>query len=303
MEVVRYASPYPDLRSQQAYPYTLRFDLAEAEPEVDLVSEFEGIENVIVHKAAPAFIQEIYDNLPEPMQKCLTGMHGARVRMHFIAGVARYRISYLMASLVLFDIFGIGLEQPNKLKVLYIMNNNVGIETFYQHLTRTFRIWNFTDEQLDSVLNIMRLYPLDGEVHDIVTTDLVDELVTSENANRDKSLHQFALRTLEQNQDPQQYRELKQLLASVADGTRLGEGDFAKTKTNMKKLYRDTFNGFSGVVVTTPVGASPLLVRESFKPDTIIVDEAATMDEATLSIVITSERQKFICLNTTFTYI
>jgi len=235
-----------------------------------------------------------------------------------------------MASLMLFDIFGIGLEQPHKLKVLYIMNNNVGIETFCQHLTRIFRSWGSTDEQFDSVLNIMRLYPLDGEVRsavteaprqeqsqdDIETTDLVDELVTSEvvrslfknvfdakealtmskDANRDKSLHQFALRILEQNQDPQQYRERKQLLASVADGTHLEEGDFANNKTNIKELYRDTLDGFFSVVTTAPVGARPLLVHESFKPDIIIVDEAATMDEATLSIVITSERQKFICL-------
>ena len=100
----------------------------------------------------------------------------------------------------------------------------------------------------------MRLYPLEGEVRsavteaqhqdqsqdDVETTDLADELVTSEvirslcknvfdanealvkskNANRDKSLHQFTLRTLEQN--PQRHREPKQLLASVADGTREG---------------------------------------------------------------------------------
>ncbi|RFN52264.1 hypothetical protein FIE12Z_3475 [Fusarium flagelliforme] len=103
-------------------------------------------------------------------------------------------MSFLMEPLMLFAIFGSGLGQPHQLKVLYIMNNNAGIETLRRRLTRIFRDWGFTDEQLDSVLNIMRLYPLDGEVRaavteaqrqdqsqdDIVTTDLVDELVTSE---------------------------------------------------------------------------------------------------------------------------
>ncbi|KAH7197289.1 uncharacterized protein B0J16DRAFT_391066 [Fusarium flagelliforme] len=207
-------------------------------------------------------------------------------------------MSFLMEPLMLFAIFGSGLGQPHQLKVLYIMNNNAGIETLRRRLTRIFRDWGFTDEQLDSVLNIMRLYPLDGEVRAAVTEaqrqdQSQDDIVTTDlNANRDKSLHQFALRTLEQNQDPQQYRELKQLLASVADGTRLGEGDFANTKTNIKELYRDTLNGFFGVVATTPFGASPLLVRESFKPDIIIVDEAAIMDEATLSIAMPRPRLK-----------
>ncbi|RBR08479.1 uncharacterized protein FIESC28_10227 [Fusarium coffeatum] len=123
-------------------------------------------------------------------------------------------------------------------------------------LLRTFRDWGFTEEQLDHVLNIMRLYPLDGEVRfavkeaqrqdqsqdDLEITDLVDELVTSEvirslyknvfdakealakskNANRDKSLHEIALRTLAKKQNPEQYCELKKLLASVADGTKGG---------------------------------------------------------------------------------
>lgn len=100
------ATPYlPEFRSQQAYRSTLRFDPAEALlPEVDLVSEFKGIENVIVNKAA-----KVYDNLPDPMQKCLTAM--------------------------LFAIFGSALEKSHKL--LYIMNNNVSRRST-RALLRTF---------------------------------------------------------------------------------------------------------------------------------------------------------------------
>lgn len=228
----------------------MRFDPAEALlPEVDLISEFKGIGNVIVNKTA-----KVYDNLPEPRQKCLTGMHDARARDPLISGVARSGKYFLVESLMPFTIFGSGIEQPHKLKVLYIMNNNVGIETICQRLPRTFRDWGFTDEQLNEVLNSTHLYPLDGEVRSAVTeaqrqdqpqddaetADLADEVVTSEvirslyknvfdakealvkskNANREKSLHEIALRLLAQNQNPEQYCELKKLLASVADDTR-----------------------------------------------------------------------------------
>ncbi|KAM0192662.1 hypothetical protein ACHAPI_008246, partial [Fusarium lateritium] len=50
------ANPYPPVsQSQDAYHYTLRFDPREA-PQVNLIKEYPGIENVIDKKAAPVFI-------------------------------------------------------------------------------------------------------------------------------------------------------------------------------------------------------------------------------------------------------
>ncbi|KAM0209890.1 hypothetical protein ACHAPQ_001988 [Fusarium lateritium] len=61
------ANPHPPVsQSQDAYHYTLRFDPREA-PQVNLIKEFPGIENVIDKKAAPVFIQSIFDTLPLPI--------------------------------------------------------------------------------------------------------------------------------------------------------------------------------------------------------------------------------------------
>ena len=39
-------------------------------------------------------------------------------------------------------------------------------------------------------------------------------------------------------------------------------------------------------MATTPVGATPLLVRDAFEPDLVIIDEAARMDDASILILI-----------------
>jgi hypothetical protein len=135
----RTAKPRPPLsQSQQAYRYTLRFDPREAS-QVDLIKEFPGIANVIDKKAAPAFIQSIFDELPSTKQACLTDLRESIARLHFIAGVAGSGKSYLMEVLMLFAVFGNGLDNPHKLKILYIMNSNVGITTFCKRLSQTFR--------------------------------------------------------------------------------------------------------------------------------------------------------------------
>jgi hypothetical protein len=161
----------------------------------------------------------------------------------------------------------------------------------------------------------MHLYPLEGEVRSAVaeakprqddaeTTNIAEEFVTSEviqslhtkvsetqsaiaqskNVNRDKSLHQFACRTLEHNLE--RHSDLKEMMDRIKNGENLQGGNFATFKVLVKELLRQTLQDFSGVVASTPVGIAPLLIRESFQPDLIIVDEAATMDEVSLLIPI-----------------
>lgn len=139
----------------------------------------------------------------------------------------------------------------------------------------------------------MRLYPLEGEVRsavtdakpqqdDVETTNVAEEFLTSQvvqslykkvsdtkstiaqarNANRDKSLHHFANRTLAQNSD--RHTELRTMMNRVKAGENLLEGEFASLKHLVKELYRDTLQDFSGVVASTPVGITPLLIRQSF---------------------------------------
>ncbi|KAF4986717.1 hypothetical protein FGRMN_10714 [Fusarium graminum] len=263
--------------------------------QVDLIKAFHGIANIIDEKAVPNSSQKIFDELPQPMQACLTDLRKSIARLHFIAGVAGSAKSYLMEVLILFAIFRNGLDNLHKLKILLVINNNVGIETFCKRLSRTFRDWEIAEKHLDSAFNIMRLYPLEGEVRsavaeaiarqdDVEETSMAEEFVTSEviqslyakvsrtksamvqskNFNRDKPLHQFATRTLEQ--DSERHSDLKERL--------------------VKELYRQTLQDFSGVVASTPVGITPLLIRESSQPNLVIVDEATTMDEMSLLIPI-----------------
>ncbi|SPJ71089.1 uncharacterized protein FTOL_00817 [Fusarium torulosum] len=138
LEYPQTAKPRPPVpQSQQAYRYTLRFDPREAS-QVDLIKEFPGIANVIDKKAAPAFIQSIFDALPSPMKTCLIDLQEG-------SSTFARPLSYLMEVLILFAVFGNGLDNLHNLKILYIMNNN-----------------DFASDY--RAFNVMRLYPLEGEV-------------------------------------------------------------------------------------------------------------------------------------------
>jgi hypothetical protein len=160
----------------------------------------------------------------------------------------------------------------------------------------------------------MRLYPLEGEMRstlkaiksqqDIEVDNLADEFIASQvleelcsnviehdnvaqsakNANRDKSLHQFASDSMTNHPDRHTY--LQDSVDRIRNGDVLSEDQYASFKQQIKTLYRDTIREFSGVVATTAVGATPLLIRDELQPDLIIIDEAATMDEASLLILI-----------------
>ncbi|CAJ0545527.1 Ff.00g090000.m01.CDS01 [Fusarium sp. VM40] len=135
----------------------------------------------------------------------------------------------------------------------------------------------------------MRLYPLEGEIRsgvgdgraeqqDVETKDMADELAAihsldslckkvqdthtqacnSKYGNADKSLAQLSDKRLSKN--PELYPELTDLKARIRDHQTLDAGEFAEYKHWSKQLYRDTLRNFLGVVVTTPVSASPLLV-------------------------------------------
>ncbi|RBR22131.1 uncharacterized protein FIESC28_04636 [Fusarium coffeatum] len=66
----------------------------------------------------------------------------------------------------------------------------------------------------------------------------------------------------------------------------LSKEEYTGLKEDVKLLQHGTLGHHNGVVATTPVGATPLLVRDAFKPDLIIIDEAAMMDEASILILI-----------------
>jgi uncharacterized protein YbcI len=93
---------------------------------------------------------------------------------------------------------------------------------------------------------------------DVETTNIAEEFVTSmiiqnlykkvsetksaiarsKNANRDKSLHQFATRTLEHSLE--RHSDLKEKMDRIKTGESLQEGEFATFKELVKELYRQT---------------------------------------------------------------
>ncbi|KAM0232708.1 hypothetical protein ACHAP5_010630 [Fusarium lateritium] len=264
------ANPRPPVsQSQGAYRYSLRFDPRVAQ-QVSLIKEFPGIENVIDKKAAPVFIQSIFDTLPLPMQTCLADLRESIAGLHSIAGVAGSGKLYLMEVLMLFPSFGDGPDKPHNLKILYIINNNTTITNFPQigNCKGTFRSRFQCYAPL--AFNVMRLYPLEGEVSsavaeakpqqdDIEDTNIAEEFVTSEvirslytevsktksattiskNANRNKSLHRLANRTL--TQDPERHSGFKEEMDRIKNGENLPQGDFATFKELVKELYHQIF--------------------------------------------------------------
>ncbi|QPC77701.1 hypothetical protein HYE68_008453 [Fusarium pseudograminearum] len=309
------AQPFmPSDQSIEAYNYLINFDRNNTKA-INLLEELPGVGNVVTNKAGPPSIQAVFDKLPLQMKRCLTDMSESFARLHFISGVAGSGKSYLMEALMLFTMFGDGDENRPKRKILYILNNNVQVEMFCQRLAKTFEDWGFSADGAKPIPNIMRLYPFAGELRstessfnpkeeEIEAEDMAKELRMIEslqatcanilacdstaklarNANRDKSLHQFGIRHMEQ--DLERYQYMDESIYRIRNGELLDKEKRAYFRQGLKTLYRDAITDFSGIVVTTAVGATPLPVREQLDPDLVIIDEAATMDEPTLLIPI-----------------
>lgn len=133
------ANPRPSQESLAAYRYILSFDLENATT-YNLFDQLPGLKNVVKDEQGSPLLQKIFQDLTTPMKQCLYDMEKSHERLHFISGVAGSGKSYLMKTLTLFSMYGCAAEaRPEKFKVLYILNNNTGIESYCDRLTRTFR--------------------------------------------------------------------------------------------------------------------------------------------------------------------
>ncbi|KAG8350889.1 hypothetical protein FVEN_g10952 [Fusarium venenatum] len=126
------------MSSAEALRYLVDFDTSLVS-KVNLLEELPSVGNVVINNAGPAFIQEIFNKLPKGMKKCFTDMSESYARLHFIVGVAGTGKTYLMETLILFAMFGNGIKDAPKHKVLYILKNKSHVETFHQRLTQTFQ--------------------------------------------------------------------------------------------------------------------------------------------------------------------
>ncbi|RGP75378.1 nonsense-mediated mrna decay 1 [Fusarium sporotrichioides] len=111
------------MSSEEALRYLVDFDTTLAS-HYNLLRELPGVGNVVTDRAGPAFMQDIFDKLTGEQKTCLTSMSNSVARLHFIPGVAGSGKTYLMEVLMLFTIFGNGLTNPPKTKILYILKNN-----------------------------------------------------------------------------------------------------------------------------------------------------------------------------------
>ncbi|KAM0239874.1 hypothetical protein ACHAPO_002848 [Fusarium lateritium] len=126
------------MSSDEALRYLVDFDTSLVS-KFNLLEELPGVGNVVMNNAGPTFIQDIFDKLPKGMKKCLTDMNESYARLHFIVGVAGTGKTHLMETLILFAMFGNGVKDAPKSKVLYILKNESHVETFHERLTRTFQ--------------------------------------------------------------------------------------------------------------------------------------------------------------------
>ncbi|RSM14479.1 hypothetical protein CDV31_005368 [Fusarium ambrosium] len=210
---------------------------------------------------------------------------------------------------------------PAPRQYLYVVNNQAAVEEVTERLAKTY-----DDMGIKNPPGIIRLYPWEDEVrsgmkscvgenqlelidtasfeakHDpgILTGHLsaslaladmtLDVYDTRANARRAKrrnvarSLHAAALQYLEEHED--EHPELQAIIQRVRRGETLSQGEKSTFKARIEVLYLDFIVKFHGIIVTTPVNASSIFLREAFKPDIVVVDEAGTMRELTTLILV-----------------
>ncbi|RSL39272.1 hypothetical protein CEP54_016347 [Fusarium duplospermum] len=98
------------------------------------------------------------------------------------------------------------------------------------------------------------------------------------------SLHSLAVEYFKTNMA--QYAALAELVQKAIAGAELDDKDKSYIKACLKDVYADFLRSSDGTVVTTPVAAATTAFRDYFKPDLVIIDEAAAMQEITTLIPI-----------------
>ncbi|KAF5022228.1 hypothetical protein F66182_5743 [Fusarium sp. NRRL 66182] len=315
----RSANPEPSPASVAAYRYIISFD--KPSHHVNLFEAFPGIKNVVDGKG-PAVLCDIFDKMNPEMRNAIASMDNIPAGIHFVPGVAGCGKSFLMEFIILCIMFGhherdadLTKANPKKKKILYLLNNNVGLETFTDRLPRTFDSLGFANAP-----SVTRLYPPDGEVRsgirkyspnnanpdpfdredaeaedkamadhflaEVALRRLAIDIHDARDASRKSkrrhtsmSLHARSFDFLERN--PQRFSQFTDLVKRVKDGEELDETESMNFRSSLKLLYADYLLQEEGIVVATPASAGSTLFREAYSPDLVIVDEAGTLQELT----------------------
>ncbi|EKJ78369.1 hypothetical protein NXS19_001206 [Fusarium pseudograminearum] len=212
-------------------------------------------------------------------------------------------------------------EGPSNSKVLHLLDNNIGLESFYERLSETLQRLGIDEARHFSII---RLYAVDGEVGSGVkrdtqkgptgrldraaaeaelnsfadefmleatltrisvdTQDTREALRNAKHRHNEGSLCSGAFNYFEDNTD--KFTQLHELVNKVKDGQELDTAEFGNFKAWVKNLFEAYLLQFNGVVLSTTTAASNFLFRTAFAPELVLVDEASTMRELTTMIPI-----------------
>ncbi|KAK1762908.1 hypothetical protein QBC33DRAFT_581402 [Phialemonium atrogriseum] len=323
------ADPRPSDESVAAFRYLLRFN-ADTAPIVNLLEAIPALGNVVNDNSSPPFVKNLFEGMNKPMKEAFRAMDSLPAGICFVPGVAGCGKSYMMEMAIVFSQFGSCAADaephnamPNKLKVLYLINNNAGVEAFTSRLIETYDGLGIANHPA-----VLRLYPMGSEVrsgmsqgpkqqrpdvfaegaaeaeraamdienHFLATYVMNEISINVHNAhaaarkarrhNVENSLHCAALRYFEGHRTEERFGKLARLLDRLRAGEKLDGKSRAYFETSIKMLYTDFLQDFHGTIVTTPMGASVSAFRNAFRPDIVIMDDAGLMRELTTLVPI-----------------
>jgi hypothetical protein len=159
------ANPPPARRSIEAYQYLM--DFTPRNDVVNLVNELPGI-NAVLAGVGLDHLVNVFRNMNTEMRQAVMNMESTNAGVHFVPGVAGCGKSYLLEFLILCVFYGaretfaaINRQGPSTSKVLYLLDNNIGLEVFYDRLKQTLESLGINAA---SHFPIIWLYLMEGEV-------------------------------------------------------------------------------------------------------------------------------------------
>ena len=315
------ADIHPGPGSIEKYKYLLRFDRS-AVSTLDLFQRFKALGILQQTPAeAPGFVRGKFDRLDTAKKEAFGQLQSISAGVSHINGVAGCGKSTLLECITLAMFYGeLGPDvtvkdaEPVGRKILYVVNNNDGLDTFASNVVEMQQ-----DLGLGHPIDVIRLYSMDSEVETmakkgkakpppdsfkdedakkaVVSIDEVDHFTAAvqlaklelqihqarsdtraqKSKCRNLSLAQAASEFYLKNKDG--YTDITKAIEATRGSTKpLAPEDMTKFKTDVKALYADFLCQFKGLVCATPVACSNHTFRSTFKPDLVLVDEVVACE-------------------------
>ncbi|CAF3550398.1 unnamed protein product [Fusarium graminearum] len=275
------ANPPPAMKSVEVYQYLM--DFTPREDVVNLLYELPGI-NDVVQGGGLDHLVTVLGKMNKEMQQAVLNMKSTNAGVHFVPSVAGWQVLLTRTPLPLCLLWhspSIRYRQGRgavQLKGVASLDNNIGLEAFYERLSETFQRLGIDEARH---FPIIRFYAVDGEVGSGYSGGF---LRNAKHRHNEGSLCSGAFNYFEDNTD--KFTQLHELVNKVKDGQELDTAEFGNFKAWVKNLFEAYLLQFNGVVLSTTTAASNFLFRTAFAPELVLVDEASTMRELTTMIPI-----------------